>query len=149
MWAEGVRAGDIVGVCTKRSEWLAIAPLAVVSLGAAYVPLDPAFPAERLHYILENSGCRLVVGDNNARRLFSESDVSILDLSSLPAAGDQAVPTFEAASSGAADTAYIIYTSGSTGRPKGVVVGHGALINFLESMARTPGVGFRGCFGLR
>ena len=141
MWAEGVRAGDIVGVCTKRSEWLAIAPLAVMSLGAAYVPLDPAFPAERLHYILENSGCRLVVGDNNARRLFSESGVSILDLSSLPAAGDQAVPTFEAASSGAADTAYIIYTSGSTGRPKGVVVGHGALINFLESMARTPGVG--------
>ncbi|MGI9436790.1 MAG: non-ribosomal peptide synthetase [Geminicoccaceae bacterium] len=141
MWAQGVRAGDIVGVCTKRSEWLAIAPLAVLSLGAAYVPLDPAFPAERLHYILENSSCRLVVGNNNAHRLFSDNGVSILNLSALSTADDQAAPTFDAPSSEAADIAYVIYTSGSTGRPKGVVVGHGALMNFLESMARKPGVG--------
>ncbi len=139
MWEHGVRAGDIVGVCTQRSEWLAIAPLAVLSLGAAYVPLDPSFPAERLHYILENSGCRLVVGDSQAHRLFSETGVSIMDLAALPAADGPPLATFDAALSAAGDTAYVIYTSGSTGRPKGVVVGHAALMNFLESMARKPG----------
>ena len=140
MWAEGVRAGDVVGICAERSEWLAIAPLAVMSLGAAYVPLDPTFPARRLQYILEDSGCRLVVGDENAHGLFPNAGVSILNLSAVSAADDQAAPTLDAPSSGAGDAAYVIYTSGSTGRPKGVVVGHGALINFLESMARKPGV---------
>lgn len=140
MSAQGVRAGDVVGICTKRSEWLVIAPLAVLSLGAAYLPLDPTFPAERLHYILENAGCRLLVGDENAERLFSDGGMPILDLATLPTADDPAVATFDAASTGPDDRAYLIYTSGSTGRPKGVAVGHGALINFLESMARTPGV---------
>ena len=140
IWEQGVRAGDIVGVCTERSEWLAIAPLAVLSLGAAYVPLDPTFPAERLQYILENSGCRLVVGDRNAHRLFADKGVPILDLSAVPAADDPALAGFEAASGEASDRAYVIYTSGSTGRPKGVVVGQAALMNFLESMAQKPGV---------
>ncbi|WP_329218547.1 amino acid adenylation domain-containing protein [Streptomyces sp. NBC_01485] len=124
----GVGPGGRVVVALPRSVELVVALLAVQRVGAAYVPVDPEYPAERIAHIREDAGAVLVL----------TPDV-------LPAFGG-GVEGFEGGlSSVLGSAAYVIYTSGSTGRPKGVVVGQSALVNFLSSMVeRFPmGVGER------
>ncbi|WP_305729234.1 amino acid adenylation domain-containing protein, partial [Streptomyces sp. yr375] len=120
----GVGPGGRVVVALPRSVELVVALLAVQWVGAAYVPVDPEYPAERVAHIREDAGAVLVL----------TPDV----LPGLDGLGDGSGPVVGGA-------AYVIYTSGSTGRPKGVVVGQSALVNFLASMAeRFPmGVGER------
>ncbi|MEX3628067.1 MAG: amino acid adenylation domain-containing protein [Burkholderia sp.] len=137
--AQGFGAGLIVGVCQGRSPWLLASLLGIWQAGAAYVPLDPAYPAERLRYMLEDSGAGVVLSD--AEHL---SQVQAL-AGSLPAwAADEPWSTPSTLASlptpQSQDLAYVLYTSGSTGRPKGVRISHGALSNFLQSMAETPGL---------
>ncbi|CAL9648912.1 non-ribosomal peptide synthetase [Streptomyces sp. enrichment culture] len=116
----GVTPGDRVGVCLDRSADLVVTLLAVLKAGAAYVPMDPAYPAERLAYTTEDAGLSLVVTEAGG---VPERDG--LQLVS-PAALDRPVALPQPAPAGlsADDAAYVIYTSGSTGRPKGVVVPH-------------------------
>lgn len=132
--ALGVDRGSRVGVMVDRGRDLAPALLGVLGSGASFVPLDRAFPAARLSYMLEDSRSEVLVtsGEVDAALIGGRA---VLDLSqaSLP----------EAAAftpGGVEDEAYVIYTSGSTGKPKGVAVPHGALVNFLTSMAREPGL---------
>jgi len=138
----GVQPGVRVGICMDRSLDLLVALLAVHKSGGAYVPLDPDFPAERLAYMLEDSGARvLITGGEAADAVTAPEGVRCVDPLADAAAiaahsGDNPAP---AAQPG--DAAYVIYTSGSTGRPKGVVVPQGALANFLASMALQPGLG--------
>ncbi|MFP5285014.1 MAG: amino acid adenylation domain-containing protein, partial [Thermoanaerobaculia bacterium] len=104
--ARGAGPGGRVALALERSADLVVAILAVLKTGAAYVPLDPAWPAERLAFALEDSGAALLVTPGDLAGLASRS-------SSRPVlAADPALP------------AYVLYTSGSTGRPKGVVVSH-------------------------
>ncbi|WP_405690203.1 non-ribosomal peptide synthetase [Streptomyces sp. NBC_00057] len=140
--ALGVGPGDRVGVCLGRGADLVTALLAVARAGAAFVPLDPAHPADRIGYVLQDSDPALVFTDGTAALRPEGWDGTVLDLSQeelTPAAGAGAVPLPGAAPDG---LAYLIYTSGSTGRPKGVAVGHRALANLVDSLAlRHPGLG--------
>lgn len=137
--ARGVKAGDKVGVGVSRSENLVPLLLAIWSLRAAYVPIDPAYPVPRQVYILENAGVDVLVADEARDDLaFSGATVTLRDL--LAAAAEAPHPLANT-SYDPADLAYMIYTSGSTGNPKGVAITHANLINFLLSMAIEPGLG--------
>jgi amino acid adenylation domain-containing protein len=119
----GVARGDRVGVYLDRSADLLPALLGIMAAGAAYVPLDPAFPPDRLRLMEGDAGAAIVV----TRELLAEAAAST---------GQPAGPGPRPG-----DLAYVIYTSGSTGRPKGVAIEHRSLVNFLCSMQREPGLG--------
>jgi natural product biosynthesis luciferase-like monooxygenase protein len=135
LMAHGVRPGDTVGLCLAREPELVVALLAILKTGAAYLPLDPAYPPERLRYMIEDSAAALVLTESALATALQipASKTFLLDLMDAPE------PTAPAASIDlpavpADSTAYMIYTSGSTGRPKGVVVTHRNLTNFLAGM---------------
>ncbi|MFJ6698012.1 amino acid adenylation domain-containing protein [Streptomyces sp. NPDC091272] len=126
----GCLPGDRVGVCLDRSLDLVVVLLAVLTCGAVYVPMDPAYPAERLAYTSEDAELTLVITESEdfPRR----EGVRTLRPHTLAGAGRD---PFEAADLPADGAAYVIYTSGSTGRPKGVVVPHrnvGALMHATQ-----------------
>jgi amino acid adenylation domain-containing protein len=131
----GVGAGDIAAVAVPRGLDLVTALLGVQLSGAAYLPLDPEHPADRLNSILEDSRARLLVTADaaGARGLRAATRVHLVDIPVRPGGAQTAAPDAGAA-------AYVIYTSGSTGRPKGVLVTHRAFANFIESMRERPGV---------
>ncbi len=132
--ARGVTAGDIVGVALARRSDLVAALLGVLRAGAAWLPLDPELPIERLRYMREDAGARLVLVDADSAGLFDAAEsLSVNTLPRAPSAGFAPAP--EAPDS----LAYVIYTSGSTGRPKGVRIPRRAVGNFLASMAEAPG----------
>jgi amino acid adenylation domain-containing protein len=125
----GVGRGDLVAVAVPRGAEVVPTLLGVQLSGAAYLPMDPEHPADRLNYILHDSGARvLVTGDaTGPPGLRAETRLCLSDVAVRP---DPAVPPAPSADS----AAYVIYTSGSTGRPKGVLVSHRALANFVQSM---------------
>ncbi|MER7642038.1 amino acid adenylation domain-containing protein [Streptomyces sp. NPDC126522] len=134
--AAGITPGDRVAVMAERGAPLLAALLGVLESGAAYVPLDPKLPAERLTYMAEDSRARLLLSQGGLRESWLP-DLPVLDLDDLPADA----PIAPAPATGPADLAYILYTSGSTGRPKGVAIPHSALTNLLLSMRETTGFG--------
>ncbi|MFF4341214.1 amino acid adenylation domain-containing protein [Kitasatospora sp. NPDC001540] len=117
--AHGVGPEDRVAVALPRDGGLVVALLAVLKAGAAYLPLDPAYPAARLAYMLEDAAPRLLLTTAGVRRGLPPSDVPHLDPAGVSAAASAPLPPVDPA-----HPAYVIYTSGSTGRPKGVVVTH-------------------------
>jgi amino acid adenylation domain-containing protein len=133
----GVQAEERVGVLLERGFDLPLALLAVLRAGAAYLPLDPSYPAERLRYMVEAAGCRLVLSSGGlAAPLGLGPEVAALDLAGLDfSAGEASSPSPRPAES----LAYVLFTSGSTGKPKGVMVSHRNLVNFVRSMAIVPG----------
>lgn len=138
--AAGAARGVFVAVCMTRSPALLVALLAVQRAGAAYLPVDPQFPADRIRYMMEDSRAAIVLHDAPlAAGLQFDPSVRLLDVAQarIPAAAAASASWPEPEPT---DPAYILYTSGSTGRPKGVVVPHGALANFLCSMRERPGV---------
>jgi nonribosomal peptide synthetase DhbF len=136
--ALGIGPGSLVGLSAPRSPLLLAALIGIQKSGGAYVPLDPGFPAERLAYMLADSGAKVLVTAGDATgRIELANGVAILDLDTLSEAVSPDNPVGSCA--GPTDTAYVIYTSGSTGRPKGVAVSHRAVTNFLRSMQLRPG----------
>ncbi|WP_432150235.1 amino acid adenylation domain-containing protein [Streptomyces sp. bgisy029] len=137
----GVGPGDVVGVCYERSLDLVVALLAVMRLGAVYLPLDSRLPAERLSYMVEDSGAHLVICHEAVMDRLAAVEMPGVRLYATDHQDDQVARVAAAGetASGAPGprAAYIIYTSGSTGKPKGVVVPHTALTNFLLAMADT------------
>ncbi|OAD41802.1 hypothetical protein LPB72_10875 [Hydrogenophaga crassostreae] len=138
----GIARGARVGVCLPRSHDLVVALLAILKSGAAYVPLDPDYPSQRLIHQIDDADLSLLVTQRSVTLACEQPDRLFLDAdrSQIAAtAGDslEADPERDARPD---DPAYVIYTSGSTGRPKGVAVPHRAVVNFLTSMARTPGL---------
>ncbi|WP_344010807.1 amino acid adenylation domain-containing protein, partial [Streptomyces thermospinosisporus] len=123
--ALGAGPGSLVGLSVERGSAMAVGLLGILRAGAAYVPLDPGFPADRLAYMLADSGARIVVGQQAVRdRLPAGPELRFVDLDEerdtigwLPATPPDTAVT-------ASDLAYVIYTSGSTGEPKGVAVEH-------------------------
>ena len=134
---QGVAAGSVVGVAGDRSPEMVSSLLAVLKTGAAYVPLDPTYPADRLRFMLEDTAAEVVIDcgasltsvlEGVEAEVIDPSDPTVLD------ADDGPLPPSEG------DVAYIIYTSGSTGRPKGVVLEHENVVNFLLGMVDEPGM---------
>jgi amino acid adenylation domain-containing protein len=138
--AAGAGPGTTVGVCLSQSPLLVTCLLAVQKSAAAYLPLDPAFPPERLAYMLGDSGTSLLLTAGSLPAGLKVPDgITVFDLNGLVLEPDDApAPLPEGPLP--EDLAYVLYTSGSTGRPKGVNITHGALANFLLSMRQRPGL---------
>ncbi|SPE63559.1 Polyketide synthase PksJ [Streptomyces netropsis] len=134
----GVRPGDLVGVLVGRRAALIVALLAVQAAGAAYVPLDPDFPAARLAHIATDAGLAAVVLDPDLAGRLPDNTPGVRIPLTDPAPTEPTPPAGPAACRDT-DLAYVLYTSGSTGEPKGVEVSHGNLVNLLTSMAERPG----------
>jgi amino acid adenylation domain-containing protein len=137
----GIVPGALVGVCLDRTVDMPVALAAVLKCGAAYVPLDPSHPADRLRYTLEDAGvfCVITLSQFTAQLADAKAPLLALDelqteLADQPAVAPDAPCKPE-------DLAYVIYTSGSTGRPKGVEIEHRNVVSFLEAMRREPGLG--------
>ncbi|MDD1013907.1 non-ribosomal peptide synthetase [Pseudomonas rubra] len=127
--ARGVQRGDRVALCLPRSAERVIGLLAVLKAGAAYVPVDPNYPAERIAYLLADSAPSLVLADSRIAGL--ASNVPRLDLDQ-PGAYHQADTNPQVPGLNAQQLAYVVYTSGSTGQPKGVMIEHHALANLVH-----------------
>ncbi|CAG4882928.1 putative Phenylalanine racemase (ATP-hydrolyzing) [Georgfuchsia toluolica] len=136
----GVGPEVLVGVCLERSPEMVVGLLGVLKSGAAYVPLDPTYPPERLDFMARDAGLRLLLTERKSRHLFAESgaEAVCLDTDWQAIALESATNPVTTASPD--NLAYVIYTSGSTGRPKGVAVTSRALVNLLESMGQAPGL---------
>ncbi|HEX8081062.1 MAG TPA: amino acid adenylation domain-containing protein [Jatrophihabitans sp.] len=139
--AAGVRPGDRVGVCLERSLELVVMLLAVLKAGAAYVPMDAGYPADRLAYTATDAGLPVVITESAdfprlpGVRLLRPDALQSADWPATepPATEPPAGCADDAADARCADAAYVIYTSGSTGRPKGVVVSHRNVLSLLAA----------------
>ncbi|MFY0568156.1 non-ribosomal peptide synthase/polyketide synthase [Archangium lansingense] len=134
--ALGVTAETPVGICSKRSADLVVGLLGILKAGGLYVPLDPAYPRERLGFIIEDAQLRFLVAQSSVIDSLPEhsAHVLLLDKDSESLSRSSTSNPVRAASS--SNLAYLIYTSGSTGRPKGVSIEHRNAVSFL-SWART------------
>lgn len=129
----GATRGDTIAIAVHRSIDLVVGLFAAMRTGAAYLPVDPSHPGDRLEYILSDAGVRFLLAHNDIDVPVSAA-VARLDI--LSSEGEEKLPARSAAMRHPEDTAYLIYTSGTTGNPKGVVVTSGALANFAEDMAQ-------------
>ncbi len=167
LWGNGVGPEVRVGLCLERSPEAVVAILAVLRAGGAYVPIDPAYPADRIAYLLEDSGVALVLAQEATRAaLPAVAGVEVVCVGESPpppappphaGEGSTTMPTSqsspplvgegwrEAPGWGACvspdNAAYVIYTSGSTGRPKGVVVTHANVLRLFEATDEWFGFG--------
>jgi amino acid adenylation domain-containing protein len=123
-----------VGICLERSAETVVAMLAVLKTGAAYLPLDPAYPADRLAYMLEDSGAPLLVTQQSLRSLLPADGVRVVSVDEDAAAIAAESTDAPADAADPRNAAYVIYTSGSTGKPKGVQVTHGNAVSFFAGM---------------
>ncbi|POA48980.1 non-ribosomal peptide synthetase [Pseudomonas sp. MPR-ANC1] len=126
----GVQADSRVAICVERSLDMVVGLLAILKAGGGYVPLDPAYPLERLAYMLHDSAPVAVLVQGSTRALLGEVDVPMIDLDQ-PHWQAQPMDNLPGAGSTPQHTAYVIYTSGSTGQPKGVVNEHAGVVNRL------------------
>ncbi|AYK63291.1 plipastatin non-ribosomal peptide synthetase PpsC [Bacillus subtilis] len=129
--ARGVTNESIVGVLSERSPDMLIAVLAVLKAGGAYLPLDPAYPKERLSYMLKDSGASLLLTQPGCSAPNFSGETLEVDMTSLER---EEVKRHVSASVSDGSLAYVIYTSGSTGQPKGVAVEHRQAVSFLTGM---------------
>lgn len=134
--ALGVGREDLVAVELPRSPELVAVLLGVWLSGAAYVPIDPLYPAERRRMILEDSGARVLVTDESGGAAHEGVRTLAVDELWSPAAGTEPPELTVDASQERDRLAYVIYTSGSTGRPKGVMVEHASLADFVTADPR-------------
>ncbi|HMR66038.1 MAG TPA: amino acid adenylation domain-containing protein [Anaerolineae bacterium] len=130
--SRGVSADMVVGVCTTRSMEMVVGILGILKAGGAYLPLDPAYPQERLAFILEDAQVSLVVSQSEVLEALPQhaAEVICLDRDWAKVANCPGENPPKIAS--AKDLAYVIYTSGSTGKPKGVMIPHRSLCHFVQ-----------------
>ncbi|WP_042339974.1 non-ribosomal peptide synthetase [Paraburkholderia ferrariae] len=133
--ARGVSRGRVVGLLMPRSAALVVALLATMRAGAAYLPLDPAWPAARREEIVAQAGVRLVLCERGAQVSPDHVEFDAL-LEASCASADAAA----GANPGPDDNAYVLYTSGSTGKPKGVAIGHRQLFNYVAGSSEALGL---------
>jgi amino acid adenylation domain-containing protein len=127
----GAKPGSRIGLCVERSPDMLAGLLGILKSGSAYVPLDPAFPRERLAFIVKDAEADIILTDRTACSALPQTSGRLLFLEALT--GQTAEVNFPQVSS--RDLAYIIYTSGSTGQPKGVQIEHRSVVNLLCSAA--------------
>jgi amino acid adenylation domain-containing protein len=134
--ALGVKQGVMAGIFVERSIEMIVGVLGIMKAGGAYVPMDPAFPKERLGYMVEDARMPVIV---TQQKLLSELPPHKAQIVFVDTPGTSSSSPVRSAAT-AEDLAYVIFTSGSTGRPKGVQLPHRAVVNFLNSMRREPGL---------
>jgi amino acid adenylation domain-containing protein len=137
----GVGPETLVGICVERSVEMVVGLLGILKAGGAYIPLDPAFPKERLIMMLADSQAPLLLTQRNLVNEFTAEvagQVVCLDSDWKQIAQHSAEPLANPPQP--EHLAYVIYTSGSTGKPKGVQIPHRAVVNFLTSMRQEPGL---------
>lgn len=129
---EGVTGNVLVPVCLERSAGMIVAILGILKAGAAYVPIDPEYPAARISYILDDCDAPLIISStygNEKLREITVLNTFLMDGDAATLDAQPVTPLFTAPAPN--DLAYIIYTSGSTGKPKGVMVEHAGMLNHL------------------
>jgi len=128
----GAGRGSVVGIMVKRGMMMPIGALAVLKTGAAYLPLDPGYPADRLQYMLEDAGAKVLICDEDLRDRVPDYAGSIVDsgiVDCLPAGDvpkDVSMPE---------DLFILLYTSGTTGKPKGVMLTNANMVNYIHFYA--------------
>ncbi|HEX6747471.1 MAG TPA: amino acid adenylation domain-containing protein [Longimicrobium sp.] len=127
--ARGVGRGALVAVCLERGADLPAALLGVMKAGAAYVPIDPSYPAERVRWMLEDSAAAVVVTTPAIAETLPETGAEVMAIDGIVPAPDLHLPQVDGD-----DVAYVVYTSGTTGRPKGAAIPHRALANHCAWM---------------
>ncbi|MFT4088537.1 MAG: amino acid adenylation domain-containing protein, partial [Gordonia sp. (in: high G+C Gram-positive bacteria)] len=140
--ASGTGPDDVVAVGLERSIDSVLAVFGVIKAGAAYVPVDPAYPSERIEFMLSDSGARAGITNESTRSRLGASEIDWFDVSQLVAASDSGAPLTDDDRNGRVrldSLAYLIYTSGSTGRPKAVGVAHRGLANFVDQFREVSG----------
>ncbi len=135
----GVGPDSIVAVCLDRSLDTLIAMLAVLKAGGAYLPLDPAFPPERIAFMVEDSRAAAVITHSTIAPRFADYSIETILIDRNPQARTGSA-TVAAATPRPGNLAYLMYTSGSTGKPKGVMVEHRNVVNFFLGMDEVLGV---------
>jgi amino acid adenylation domain-containing protein len=138
----GAAPDGIVALCAERSLEMMVGLLGILKSGSAYLPLDPAFPAERMQFMLEDSGVPIVLTHDHLAERFTGARTHVVSIRSI---WDEAkITELPSSSVKSPNLAYVIYTSGSTGKPKGVMVEHRNVSNFFSGMdqviGREPGV---------
>jgi amino acid adenylation domain-containing protein len=138
----GIKHGDAVGICTSRHFGMVASLLGILKSGAAYVPLDPNYPRDRLTYMINDASILMIITDDANQAMVSSiaENVSILMVDPGVSGLYDTTEGTQLVSVPPECTAYIIYTSGSTGKPKGVRIPHSAVVNFLFSMRTAPGL---------
>jgi amino acid adenylation domain-containing protein len=126
----------MVAVLLERSEWMAVAFLAVLKCGAVYVPIDPGYPAARIDYALEDSRCSVMLVEDRRLKRAAGNGRKVLDIRTLRGRNASNPPRV----AGGEDPAYVIYTSGSTGRPKGVELAHDGAVNLAWAQRLDLGI---------
>ena len=138
--ALGAGPDVLIGLLVERSLEMVVGLLGILKAGSAYVPLDPAFPANRLAYMIENSRLSILVTHRGLEEALAVRPPAVVRMDSdAERIAGCAAELPEVAGMSPERLAYVLYTSGSTGRPKGVEVPHSAIVNFLCSMRREPG----------
>jgi amino acid adenylation domain-containing protein len=120
-----------VAICVDRSPAMVVGLLGILKAGAAYVPLDPSYPVERLRYMLADSGAAALLTEHSLARLLGPEDVPVFELDAASEWADFPATNPSVVGLTPDHLAYVIYTSGSTGRPKGVMNQHRCLVNRL------------------
>ena len=133
----GVAPGASVGLCLERSPDMVAGMLAILKAGAAYVPLDPIYPRERIADMIADSGATIVLTQERVAGVLPGEPLCLEHHAAAIAAASRENPSLSLPST---SLAYLIYTSGSTGKPKGIEIEHRAFVNFLCSMRQTPGL---------
>jgi len=137
--AKGAGEGRRVAICLERSAEMVIGLLAILKTGAAYVPMDPAHPIERLSFMMRDADIHALVTRRGLLPALEAAADEVVYVSERDERASQ--PLLPPKHQDPESLAYVIYTSGSTGTPKGVCVPHRAVVNVLRSMSREPGLG--------
>jgi len=127
----GLQPGDLAGILLERGEYLVPVIFGILKAGAAYVPIDPAYPAGRVQAIVEQARLKVLLSHQDCLEAFTAFSWPVIDLKEKWTAIEHTTPLEEPVVAGSRDAAYVIFTSGSTGQPKGVVVEHHSLTNFI------------------
>ena len=131
-YEKNLSRNDFVGIMVNRSLEMIISILAVLKSGAAYIPIDPTYPKDRIDYMLKNSNAKILLTQDSLQYNINFGNKLLIDLA------NSNIYRFNASNlehiNQADDTSYVIFTSGSTGNPKGVMIKHQNLINFVYGM---------------
>ena len=127
---KGVRPNDIIGIYTDRSKEMIVSVLGIIKAGAAYLPLDPEYPEDRIRFMIEDAGTNLILTQKKYEKSLESYNAEILCLDAEWDKIDSKRDNYKLPDITQDDLAYIIYTSGSTGTPKGVMVTFGNLLSY-------------------